>query len=103
MEAAQKMVRQSAIVMEEVTDPGELNKARVQDERFERNFAWFQAHAKEIFAQNRGKYIGIAGQRLFIADTPDEIFAETKRAYPEDDGRFIHYIPKEKLARIYAN
>ena len=103
MEADQEMVRQSAIVMEEVTDPGELNKARVQDEGFERNFAWFRAHANETFAQNRGKYIGIAGQRLFIADTPDEVFAETKRAYPEDDGRFIHYIPKEKLARIYAN
>ena len=76
------MVRQSAIVMEEVTDPGELNKARVQDERFERNFAWFQAHAKEIFAQNRGKYIGIAGQRPFTSDTPDEVFDRDEEGLP---------------------
>jgi hypothetical protein len=24
-------------------------------------------------------------------------------AHPEDDGRFVHYIPREKVARIYAH
>jgi hypothetical protein len=37
------------IVMEEVTDPEQLAKAHAQDERFDRNFAWFQSHATEIF------------------------------------------------------
>jgi hypothetical protein len=35
--------------MEEVTDPDELAKARTQWERFDRNTAWLQAHASEIF------------------------------------------------------
>ena len=42
------------ITMEEVTDPEELVKARVQRERFDRNFAWFRTHAAEIFARARG-------------------------------------------------
>ena len=42
--------QQSAIVMEEVLDPKELAKARAQDERYKRNFTWFQAHAAEIVA-----------------------------------------------------
>jgi hypothetical protein len=97
------MAGQLTIVMEEVTNLQELAGARVQDERFERNFAWFQAHAAEIFAQHRGKCIGVAGERLFVADTPEEVVAQAKQAHPEDDGRFVHYVPTEKLARIYAH
>ena len=97
-----KMADQNTIVMEEVTDPEELAKARAQDERFERNFRWFQSHATEIFTRYRGKCIVIAGQELFAADKPAEAWALADAAHPEDDGSFIHYIPKEKVARIYA-
>jgi len=92
-----------AVVMEEVTDPEELVKARAQDERFDRNFAWLQAHAAEVYTRYRGKCICIAGEELFVADTPEEALALAAAAHPEDDGRFVHYIPREKVARIYAN
>ena len=91
------------IVMEEITDPEELSKARAQREMFDRNFAWFQDHAAEIYERYRGKCIYIAGEELFVADTPEEVIAQATAAHPEDNGGFIHYIPKEKLARIYAN
>ena len=90
------------IVMEEVTYPEELTKAQAQRERFDRNFAWFQEHATEIFARHRGKCIVIAGEEVFAADTPAEAGALADAAHPEDDGSFIHYIPKQKLARVYA-
>ncbi|HEV8711216.1 MAG TPA: hypothetical protein VGX03_00090 [Candidatus Binatia bacterium] len=51
----------------------------------------------------RGKCICIAGEELFVADTPEEAIAQAAAAHPEDDGRFVRYIPREKLARIYAN
>ena len=95
--------QQFPIVMEEVTDPEELAQARAQDERFERNFAWFQAHAAEIFSRYRGQCIVIAGEELFAADTPKEAWSLAEAAHPEDDGSFIHYIPKEKVSRIYAH
>jgi hypothetical protein len=91
------------IVMEEVTDPEELAKARAQRERFDRNAAWLEAHAREIYSQHRGKYICIAGEELFVADTAEEALAQATTAHPEDDGRFIRYIPREKVARIYAD
>lgn len=91
------------IVMEEVTDPEELAKARVRRERFDRNFAWFQSHAAEIFTQYRGKCIVIAGEELFAADTPAEAWALAEAAHPEDEGSFIHYIPRVKAIRIYAH
>ena len=41
---------QMPFVMEEVTDPVELAKAFALDARFEKNWAWFEAHAAEIYA-----------------------------------------------------
>jgi hypothetical protein len=91
------------IVMEAVTDPEELAKAQAQRQRFDRNSAWLQAHVAEIYTRYRGKCICIAGEELFVADTPEEALALATAAHPEDDGRFLRYIPREKLDRIYAH
>jgi hypothetical protein len=94
--------KETPIIMEEVTDPEELARARVQDERFERNLAWFEAHALEIGEKYRGKCICVTNEELLIADTPEEVLALAKAAHPEDDGRFLHYILGEKMERIYT-
>lgn len=67
------------------------------------NAAWLQVHATEVYTRYRGKCICIAGEELFAADTPEEVLALATAAHPEDDGRFLHYIPREKMARIYTN
>jgi hypothetical protein len=92
-----------AIVMEPVIDPEELARARARRERFDRNAAWLQAHAAEIYPRYRGKCICIAGEELFVADTPEDVLAQATAAHPDDDGRFLRYIPRERVARIYAN
>jgi hypothetical protein len=84
--------------MEEITDPEELAKAQAQWERCDRNFAWLKAHAQEVYTRYRGQCICIAGEELFVADTPEEVLALAKAAHPEDDGFFLHDIPREKLA-----
>lgn len=96
-------VQQLPIVMEEVTDLAELKKAQTQDERFSRNWQWFETHASEIYTTYRGQCICIAGEELFVADTPEEVLALAIAAHPEDDGRFTRIIPKEKVARIYGD
>jgi hypothetical protein len=96
-------VKQPAIMIEEVTDPVALTEAHAQDERFARNWAWFEAHAAEIYAVHRGKCICVAGEELFVADTPDEVLAMAVAAHPDDNGRFTRIIPRERLARIYAH
>ena len=91
-----------AIVTQDVTDPQKLSEAQARRTRFDRNEAWLQAHAAEIYRRHRGRYICIAGEELFVADTSEAAYASAKLAHPEDDGRFVRYIPKEKLARVYA-
>lgn len=95
--------RQNPIVMEEVIDSHGIAEARMRRERFERNSAWLQTNAKEVYTRHRGKCISIAGQELFVADTPEEVLARARAAHPEDDGSIlIRYIPSQKMARIYA-
>jgi hypothetical protein len=91
------------IVMEEVTDPKEIAPARAQRERFDRNAAWLQAHAQEVYRRHRGKCICVAGEEIFVADTPEEAMQLATAAHPDDNGSFVQYIPRERFARIYVN
>ncbi len=93
----------SPVTMVEVTDPKELAAARIRRQRFDRNWEWFQSHASEIYQAHRGKCICIAGQELFVGDTSEQALALATAAHPDDDGRFVHYIYKERMPRIYAN
>ena len=90
------------IVMSEMTDPIELAKARRRWAQADRNSAWLQAHVPEIYSQHRGKCICVAGEELFVADTPEEAFGRAKAAHPDDEGALSRYIPREKLERVYA-
>ena len=87
----------NSVVIEVETDPGELARARARNERFERNWAWLEGHAAEVY-RHRGKFLCIAGEQLFVGDSVEQVLAEAKAAHPEDDGRFTRYIPKERWA-----
>ncbi|HZO27214.1 MAG TPA: hypothetical protein VFH48_14630 [Chloroflexota bacterium] len=91
------------LMVTDVTDPDELARADSQDERFGRNLAWFQEHGEEIVALYRGRWISIAGQEVFAADSAREAITLARAAYPEDDGRFTYCVPTERAARLYAH
>jgi len=91
------------IVIEETTEATELAEAEAQREQFDRNAAWLQVHASEVYVKYRGRCICIAGEELFEAATAKEALALATAAHPEDKGRFVQYIPKDKVARIYAH
>ena len=91
------------VLLDEDTDLDSLAETRAQREQFDRNSAWLQSHASEVYQQHRGKCICVAGEQVFVADTPTEALAQATAAHPHDKGRFVHYIPKEKVPRVYAN
>ena len=91
-----------AIEVVEVLDPQELARARRQREDFDRNSAWLQAHISEAYADNRGLYICVAGQELFVAARVQDAIAQATTPHPDDEGWFTRYIPKVRVARVYA-
>jgi hypothetical protein len=96
-------VEQLPIVWAEVTDPEELARAHAQDQLFERNWAWLEAHAAEVYTVHRDRCVCVSGEELFVADTPQQVLNLAKAAYPEDDSRFTLYIPRDKRARTYVD
>ncbi len=92
----------SPIEIIEVTDEAEIAAAREQRTQFDKNSQWLQAHASEVYGNHRGRYICIAGEELYVADTVREAVRQANAAHPEDKGWFTRYIPVEKVPRIYA-
>mgnify|MGYP007059393070 CR=1 FL=1 len=96
------MSRSPIIHFQEVSDPEELADAQKQREQFDRNSAWLQANIPDIYSQHRGKFICIAGEELFVAESSREAIAKARAAHPEDAGWFTRYIPVEKVPQVYA-
>ena len=92
-----------AYSLEEVSEPHEIARRRAQDERHRRNSEWLQAHWAEVLPQARGKFLAIAGQEPFIADTPAEAWAWVDATHPDDNGAIVRYIRPETGPRIYAD
>jgi hypothetical protein len=90
-------------IIEEVTDPEAIARARAQDARARRNDEWLQAHWPEIAPRARGRFLAVAGQEAFIADTWEEAWALAKAAHPDDDGAHLQYVLAERGPRIYAH
>ena len=91
------------IAVELVTDGDELDAAQQQRERFDRNAAWLQGHVAEVYGRHRGQCICVAGGEVFVGHTAQEVVQAAAAAHPDDNGRFVQYIPKDKVPRVYAH
>jgi hypothetical protein len=91
------------LVMEEVTDPAEIARSKEQHERAMRNLDWLSGHWDQLLPQAYGKFVAIAAQEAFIADTPGEAWQLAKTAHPEDNGAISQYVKPPGGPRIYAN
>lgn len=89
--------------IEEVTDPEHIARSRALHERMKRNSDWLQRHWADVLPHARGRFLAVAGQQSFIADTPREARAMARAAHPDDDGVLVQYVRPERGPRIYAH
>ena len=98
-----KPIEEPKVVLELVDDPVENARAMEQDERHQRNLNWIQEHWADVLPHGYGKFLAVAGQEAFLADTALEAWALAKAAHPEDDGTYIQYLMQNTGPRIYAH
>ena len=89
--------------LEEVTDPDEIARHRGVSEAGRRNSEWLASHWGDLLPDARGRFVAVAGQEAFIADTPEEAIALAQAAHPDDAGLVIQYVIPERGWRIYAD
>lgn len=90
-------------IIEEVFDPHAVACAQAQDARHRRNSDWLQTHWADVLPQARGKFLAVAGQEPFIAETPAAAWAWIDATHPEDNGAIVQYIRPETGPRIYVD
>jgi hypothetical protein len=90
-------------VIEEVSDPAEIQRSQAQDALHRRNSAWLQSHWGDVLPQARGKFVAVAGQEAFIAETPAQAWAWVEATHPEDNGAIVRYIRTQRGPRLYAD
>ena len=92
-----------ACIIEDVSDADETARVQGQDERHRRNNAWLQTRWDAVLPQARGKFLAVAGQEAFIAQTHEEAWAWVDTTHPEDDGAMVQYVRPETGPCIYAS
>ena len=94
---------QPKTIVEDITDPAEIAGLRARHEQAQRNGDWLESHWNELLPRAYGKFIAIAGQEAFIADTPKEAWAWARASHPEDRGALVEYVLPPGGPRFYAN
>ena len=91
------------VVVLETSDAATATPARAQIERGWRNAEWLAAHWADLLPRARGRFVAVAGQQAFLADTAAQAWAQARAAHPEDDGAILQYVRDSQGPRIYAH
>lgn len=91
------------LIFEEVTDPAEIARSRAVFARLKLNSDWLQSHWSDLLPAAKGKYLAVADQEAFIADTPEAAWRWAEEVHPDDSGAFVRYVIPYAGPRIYAN
>jgi hypothetical protein len=86
-----------------VDDPVVNARARAQDERIKLNSDWLESHWGDLLPEALGKFLVVAGEEAFVADTSAEAWDQARAAHPEDDGAFCQYVSPKRGPRVYAH
>ena len=73
--ARDQRLEDNLVTIHLVDDPLVVARAKAQRERVKRNSDWLQSHWDDLLPQARGKYVVVAGQQAFVADTSEEAWA----------------------------
>jgi len=76
--------------------PEDPERRRALFEQMDRNGEWLRRHWAELLPGARGKYLAVAGQEAFIAETSAEAWAWTRAAHPEDEGTLVYHVLRSK-------
>lgn len=91
------------ITFQEITDAAVAEEHRDQREQFARNSQWLEGHWADLLPRARGRFIAVAGQEAFVADTPEDAWDWTSRVHPEDKGPVVQYVFPSEGPRSYAH
>ncbi len=65
------------------------------ERRLKKNLDWLNARWDDLLPRTRGKFVAVAGQEVFIADTYQAAMDLARAAHPDDDAAWVQRVPEE--------
>jgi hypothetical protein len=81
----------------------EAEATRARQERARKNSQWLQTHWDQLLPQALGKFVAVAGEEAFIADTPQQAWASAAQKHPQDDTVIVQYVNPRPGLKVYAH
>lgn len=85
------------------TDPEEVARLKQVLAAGGRNYQWLAAHWDDLLPACLGKYVAVANETPFLADTIEEALAWAKSQQPHDPGYALKYVPPVLRPTVYAH
>jgi len=97
-------VEQFRLTIEEINDdPATTARLRAAHEQAIRNSRWLESHGAELLPRALGKFIAVAGQEAFIADSAEQAWTWARSVHPDDCGAFVEYVIPTPGPRLYSD
>ncbi len=97
-------MEQFRLTIEEINDdPATTARFRAAHEQAIRNSRWLESHGAELLPRALGKFIAVAGQEAFIADSSEQAWAWARSVHPDDHGAFVEYVIPTPGPRLYSD
>ena len=93
----------SNFIVSSIDEPAGVAEVRARNERGRRNLTWLEGHWADFLPQARGRFVAVAGEDGYVADSAEEAWAWAKKTHPEDDGAIVQFVRSDEGPRIYAN
>lgn len=90
------------ITLEDIHDTATIERRRAHREQAQKNWNWLQAHWSDLLPQAKGKFLAVADQQAFVAETLDAALEWVRTHHPEDSGHIVEYVWPSTGPRIYS-
>lgn len=89
----------------EVIEGTEEERARnvARKQAFWANMDWLSSHWDTLLPGARGKWVAVANQTAFVAETPDEARVWIAAQQPVDPGAVLKHVTRHKEVRTRAD
>jgi hypothetical protein len=82
--------------------PEERERQVAATKAFWRNAEWLSQQWPNLLPQAKGKFVAVADQEAFVAQTHAEADAWIREKHPADPGAFVKYVSPHKEVRTRA-
>ena len=91
-----------AVTIEQFADSDGETRRQHHRASAQQNWDWLEAHWSDLVPRAYGRFLAVARQVVFLADTLDAAIEWVRTVHPDDTGHIVEYVWPPQGPRIYS-